>query len=551
MKWLFNIQSTNVVTKSRYNAISKKTKWGNRVLRWIVGVLCLVIIINVWSNQKAFGAEKQHYIGLHDRLLNFNQNEIVLVEGKLFVPFEKLMSYLYAEVTENDKKIYAQKNGFIIQYNFETGKTALHDEEHSEAPIRLINGELYVDVDYVVRSFGFHYHYLEQVNVYRITSDTYKSLNVLDYEEKVRKALKIPDAYIGLHDRLLNFTQEEIRLINGKRFVPFDKLMMYLYANVTKNAKIVALKNGHVISYDRKTAKTTANKIESPDQPIRELHGKLYADVEYVAKNFGFHFDYFSKINTSRISSDTYKSLKSEAYEKHIAARLQKKNTVKKPSKPTPQKTTKPPKANVYLTFDDGPNASTTTNLATLKKYNIQGTFFFVGKQMTAYPALVRQTAKEGHYVGTHSMTHDRTKVYRSTDAFMNEMNTAVSTLEKLIGSKSELLRVPYGSVPHITPAMRTALKNKNYKMWDWDVDSNDWRYSANQFTEVAANVRNGVTKSHRAGDREIVVLLHDLPQTTKALPHIIEWLKKEGYTIKKYDPATHVVQNFRKDSGL
>ena len=71
------------------------------------------------------------------------------------------------------------------------------------------------------------------------------------------------------------------------------------------------------------------------------------------------------------------------------------------------------------------------------------------------------------------------------------------------------------------------------------------------QYAEIVKNVRIGVDKSYQSGDRDIVVLLHDRQQTNKALPHIIEWLQKEGYTIKKYDPAHHIVQNFHHDPGL
>lgn len=521
-------------------------------MKRIVSLICLAVVFSLLISAKTgvmHAQERSVYIGLHDRLLSFEQKEIKQVDGNVFVPFEKLMGNLYAEVTVNNELISAKKNSFIVRYNYETGKTSLDGMEYAENAVREIDGKLYADVAYIARSFGFNYTYLEQVNVYRITSNSYKSLSSIDYEQRVKTFLKIPDHHIGLHDRLLNFTQAEIRLIDGKTFVPFDKLMKDLYAEVTKKEKVIAVKNKHVLMYDVKTGITTVDEIESVDQPIREVNGQLYADMAYVAKSFGFNFDCFTKINTSRISSDTYKSLKGAAYEKHITTLLEKLN--EPVHKPTPKPPTKPQKANVYLTFDDGPNASTTTNLATLKKYNVQGTFFFLGSQMNAYPALTRTAAKEGHYIGTHSMTHEQNKVYRSTDSFMNEMNTAVGTLEKLIGENSKLLRVPYGSVPHVTPAMRVALKNKSYKMWDWDVDSNDWRYSVGQYAQITTNVRVGVDKSYRAGDREIVVLLHDRPQTAKALPYIIEWLKKEGYTIKKYDPANHVIQNFRKDQGL
>lgn len=518
------------------------------VMKRIVSLVCLAVVFSLFINAKTgvmHAQERNVSIGLHDRLLSFEQKEIKQVDGKIFVPFEKLMGHLYAEVTVDDAIFAAKKNSFIVRYNYETGKTSLDGMEYAENPVREIDGKLYADVAYIAMSFGFNYTYLEQVNVYRITSNSYKSLSSIDYEQRVKTLLKIPDHHIGLHDRLLNFTQAEVRLIEGKTFVSFDKLMKYLYTEVTKGEKVIVVKNNHVLTYDAKTGITAVDEIESVDEPIRKVNGQLYADVAYVAKRFGFNFDYFGKINTSRISSDTYKSLKGAAYEKHITTLLNKAN--EPVHKPTP----KPPKANVYLTFDDGPNASTTTNLATLKKYNVQGTFFFLGSQMNAYPALTRTAAKEGHYIGTHSMTHEQKKVYRSTDSFMNEMNTAVGTLEKLIGENSKLLRVPYGSVPNVTPAMRVALKNKSYKMWDWDVDSNDWRYSVGQYAQITTNVRVGVDKSYKAGDREIVVLLHDRPQTAKALPYIIEWLKKEGYTIKKYDPANHVVQNFRNDQGL
>ena len=87
--------------------------------------------------------------------------------------------------------------------------------------------------------------------------------------------------------------------------------------------------------------------------------------------------------------------------------------------------------------------------------------------------------------------------------------------------------------------------------MWDWDVDSNDWRYTDNQSAEIVNNVKKGFEKSFKSGNRDIIVLLHDRSQTTKALPQIIEWLQKEGYTIKKYDSPNHIVGNFLRDPTL
>ena len=148
-------------------------------------------------------------------------------------------------------------------------------------------------------------------------------------------------------------------------------------------------------------------------------------------------------------------------------------------------------------------------------------------------------------------MTHEQKIVYGSTNGFMNEMNLGAEMIKKMTDIDSKILRVPYGSKPSVTTEMKNELKKQGYKMWDWDVDSNDWRYTDSQYQEIVKNVRLGVEKAYKSGDRDIVVLLHDRSQTAIALPEIIEWLQIEGYTLKKYDPANHIVQNFHQDSGL
>jgi peptidoglycan-N-acetylglucosamine deacetylase len=51
----------------------------------------------------------------------------------------------------------------------------------------------------------------------------------------------------------------------------------------------------------------------------------------------------------------------------------------------------------VALTFDDGPNPPYTSQiLATLQSDHVHATFFTVGGQIEAYPALEQQEANEG-----------------------------------------------------------------------------------------------------------------------------------------------------------
>ena len=63
--------------------------------------------------------------------------------------------------------------------------------------------------------------------------------------------------------------------------------------------------------------------------------------------------------------------------------------------------------------------------------------------------------------------------------------------------------------------------------------------------------MQEGIINAYKTGDKDIVVLLHDRSQTTLALPTIIEWIEKEGFQLKSYNPKEHVIQNFLKDSSL
>ncbi len=71
------------------------------------------------------------------------------------------------------------------------------------------------------------------------------------------------------------------------------------------------------------------------------------------------------------------------------------------------------------------------------------------------------------------------------------------------------------------------------------------------KLTKSSKTSVTGVDKANKSGDRNIIILLHDRSQTTKALPEIIEWLQKEGYTIKTYEPEHHIIQNFLSDTTL
>ena len=351
--------------------------------------------------------------------------------------------------------------------------------------------------------------------------------------------------FIALHDRILRFEEGEIRLVNAQMLVPLEKMAHYLYAEVAATTdQITVTKNGTAIFYDYKTNQTLINGVKETANPAQLIDEVLYIPIRFLGEETGFNVDYLSNILTARLFTSTHPHLSHPQFIQQVWAKH-----AAKPAVPaTPAPTGKPV---VYLTFDDGPNKSTAENLKTLKNYGVKGTFFFVGSQLSHFPELTRQAYAEGHYLALHSMSHDRNRLYASANAFMEEMQAEARLMKKTTGHSSILVRAPYGSSPYVTPAMRSALKNSGYKLWDWDVDTVDWKYQEKDYMKIVANAKAGVVKALQAKDQHIVVLLHDRPQTVKALPLIIKWLQQSGYSIQPYNPAFHITQNFGNHEGI
>ena len=348
---------------------------------------------------------------------------------------------------------------------------------------------------------------------------------------------------IFLHDQLLEFTDVQISKDDIK--VPLNELSNHLNIPVETKKDVTYLSN---IKYDRSTKLTTKDGLTISSSPIVEVNGILFISVEYIVTLMGYQIEIAQNPNTLHIYQDKQFYLPHVEFENHAKRLFGKKNAPAPTAKPD---STEKAKANVYLTFDDGPNKFTTINNSTLKKYNVSGTFFFLGNNMKNNKSIVKAVAEDGHYIGTHSMTHDKNKVYKSTQSFIDEMNDGTKLILQMTGRDAKLIRVPYGSKPHVTQAMKEQLNELGYKLWDWDVDSNDWKYTDKQAEQIVQNVQKGVEKAYKSGDRDIIVLLHDRSQSAKALPDIIEWLQKEGYSLKTYESEKHIIQNFFHDKTL
>lgn len=173
----------------------------------------------------------------------------------------------------------------------------------------------------------------------------------------------------------------------------------------------------------------------------------------------------------------------------------------------------------IALTFDDGPNTTTTPAvLAKLNKHQIKASFFVIGDRITDESALFMKVAHDmGCEVCNHSYTHSHMDK-QSREVNLQEIEKTSKLIEDITGEAPKYFRAPYIDI--------------NREMYDyidltfiWGEDCQDWdsSYSAEYRAE---------TELRKARDGGII-LMHDFngnSQTVEALDILIPSLKQQGY---------------------
>lgn len=172
------------------------------------------------------------------------------------------------------------------------------------------------------------------------------------------------------------------------------------------------------------------------------------------------------------------------------------------------------PKGSVALTFDDGPSKYSTEIVDVLKKYDVGGTFFFVGRNVERYPDNVQYVHTNGYSIGSHSINHYNmpTLSYANQEI---ELIESIKLLEEITNSEINLFRPPYGA--YSNNLMDLVIQNK-YKMVLWNNDPKDWE------TRNADKIFDYIQNSDISGS---IILLHESQAVVNALPKIIEYLQQ------------------------
>lgn len=180
-----------------------------------------------------------------------------------------------------------------------------------------------------------------------------------------------------------------------------------------------------------------------------------------------------------------------------------------------------PSKPMVALTYDDGPNRTTTPRLLEILEENdARATFFMVGSRVEGHSDIVRQMKAQGCEPANHTMNHVAMK-RASVEEYVEQLRNANEAVFNACGVTPVLMRPCEGS---INEAGLKAVGSLGMSSIMWNVDTLDWK------TRDVQKTIDAVLNDVKDGD---IILMHDLYESTvEASETIIPELISRGYQL-------------------
>ncbi|WP_020175818.1 polysaccharide deacetylase family protein [Methyloferula stellata] len=191
----------------------------------------------------------------------------------------------------------------------------------------------------------------------------------------------------------------------------------------------------------------------------------------------------------------------------------------------------------VVLTFDDGPNPGTTDHiLDALAKQCVKATFFIIGREAMAYPALLKREYEAGETIGHHSYSHPaKTLRLMTEEAAKADIDKGFAADDRILyGSAGPEPRVPFFRFPGFadTPALVTWLSSRNIAVFGADFWAFDW-------LDMSSEEELQIVLRKLEREKRGILLLHDSRASTAAmLPDLLDELKKRGFKIVHLVPG-------------
>jgi peptidoglycan/xylan/chitin deacetylase (PgdA/CDA1 family) len=196
----------------------------------------------------------------------------------------------------------------------------------------------------------------------------------------------------------------------------------------------------------------------------------------------------------------------------------------------------------VIITFDDGPDATTTPEvLKALADQCVRATFFVIGRNVDGLPALVRREVLEGHNVAHHTWSHPQPTLRYMPDAVARaDILRGMIAVEKAAygetfsgGEPKDLkdlkLHTPFFRFPGFadTADLRGWFAANNVGIFGVDLWASDW------IKMTPETERKLVMSRLEKNGHKGMLLLHDNHQwTADMVPTLLKELKAKGYRI-------------------
>lgn len=351
-------------------------------------------------------------------------------------------------------------------------------------------------------------------------------------------------ALIGLTIIIAIYSNNKIKNLNDKTFYLYDvknthtaKIKLSLLPILVFIISLILISVQIAFSWDNLLAKnetinTSQTIASTSQQEIQNTTQKNNSETDTTPTTINNNT---STTNTTETQSKTTETKTNE----------NKTQTNKISENKTNESKTNPSngKSIAYLTFDDGPSSITHSVLDILKKYNVKATFFVINSGNYNKATLQREV-NEGHTIGLHAYDHNYAIAYKDDNSYLDGIDKLRAKVKADTGFDSHYIRFPGGSSNTISKRYSKGImsritktaKQRGYKYYDWNVDDDDAGRA-----RTADDCYNNVIKELRP-NRSNIVLMHDFGTNKKileALPKIIEYCQKNGYTMLPIDDNT------------
>jgi hypothetical protein len=351
-------------------------------------------------------------------------------------------------------------------------------------------------------------------------------------------------ALIGLTIIIAIYSNNKIKHLNDKTFYLYDvknthtaKIKLSLLPILVFIISLILISVQIAFSWDNLLAK---NETINNSQTIASTSQQEVQNPTKIAKS-----ETNTTTNTINNNTSTTNTTETQSKTTETKTNENKTQTNKISENKTDESKTTPSngKSIAYLTFDDGPSSITHSVLDILKKYNVKATFFVINSGNYNKETLQREV-NEGHTIGLHAYDHNYAIAYKDDNSYLDGIDKLRAKVKADTGFDSHYIRFPGGSSNTISKRYSKGImsritktaKQRGYKYYDWNVDDDDAGRA-----RTADDCYNNVIKELRP-NRSNIVLMHDFGTNKKileALPRIIEYCQKNGYTMLPIDDNT------------